>query len=165
MWEKFRQQGTGRAAKRREGSMTDRPHPASRHGTLSGPRRGQSAKLNATAVEECIPPRRKGHLGARECSVYGATRLLAGANFCDEIKHYMFEGDTALHMAMAACQEHIAIELIAKGADVCARHRRGAEPLHYAADGAPTFSSSEPEGSSRNHCLPDTSGCQSERDR
>jgi hypothetical protein len=76
---------------------------------------------------------------ARECAVYGATRLLAGANFFDEIKHYMYDGDTALHMAAAAYQEHIAIELIAKGADVHARNRRGAEPLHYAADGAPSF--------------------------
>jgi hypothetical protein len=46
-------------------------------------------------------------------------------------------GDTALHIAAAAYQERIAIELIARGADVRAKNRRGAEPLHYAADGAP----------------------------
>ena len=74
---------------------------------------------------------------ARERAVYGATRQLAGAHFFDEIKHYMCEGDTALHIAAAAYQEHIAIELIAKGADVRARNRRGAEPLHYASDGVP----------------------------
>ena len=74
---------------------------------------------------------------ARERAVYGATRQLAATNFFDEIKHYMYEGDTALHIAAAAYQEHIAIELIAKGADVRARNRRGAEPLHYASDGVP----------------------------
>ena len=40
-------------------------------------------------------------------------------------------------MAAAAYQTHIAAELIAKGADVRARNRRGAQPLHYAADGGP----------------------------
>jgi len=76
---------------------------------------------------------------AREFAVYGATRRLTGESFFDDIMHYMYEGDTALHMAAAAYREHIAIELIAKGADVRARNRRGAEPLHYAADGAPDF--------------------------
>jgi hypothetical protein len=75
----------------------------------------------------------------------GATRQTAGADFFDEIKHYMYEGDTALHMAAAAYQERIAVELIAKGADVRARNRRGAEPLHYAADGAPSFHHWNPE--------------------
>jgi hypothetical protein len=69
----------------------------------------------------------------------GATRQTAKADFFDEIKHYMYRGDTALHMAAAAYQERIVVELIAKGADVSAQNRRGAEPLHYAADGAPSF--------------------------
>jgi Ankyrin repeats (many copies) len=69
----------------------------------------------------------------------GATRQTAEADFFDEIKHYMYKGDTALHMAAAAYQEGIAVELIAKGADVSAQNRRGAGPLHYAADGAPSF--------------------------
>jgi ankyrin repeat protein len=51
----------------------------------------------------------------------------------------MYKGDTALHMAAAAYQERIVVELIARGADVRAQNRRGAEPLHYAADGAPSF--------------------------
>ena len=74
---------------------------------------------------------------ARERAGDGATRQTAKANFFDEILHYMYEGDTALHMAAAAYQERIAEELIAKGAEVRAKNRRGAEPLHYAADGAP----------------------------
>jgi hypothetical protein len=69
----------------------------------------------------------------------GATRQTAEADFFDEIKHYMYKGDTALHIAAAAYQEPIAVELIASGADVRAQNRRGAEPLHYAADGAPSF--------------------------
>jgi len=69
----------------------------------------------------------------------GATRQSAGAYFFDEIKLYMYEGDTALHMAAAAYQVRIAEALIAKGAAIRAQNRRGAEPLHYAADGAPSF--------------------------
>ena len=39
--------------------------------------------------------------------------------------------------AAAAYQRELAESLVAKGADVRARNRRGAEPLHYAADGGP----------------------------
>jgi hypothetical protein len=67
----------------------------------------------------------------------GATRQAAKQSFFDRILHYMYEGDTALHMAAAAYQTCIAEELIARGADVRARNRRGAEPLHYAVDGGP----------------------------
>jgi hypothetical protein len=74
---------------------------------------------------------------ARERAVYGAARHTAEDSFFDEILHYMYEGDSALHMAAAAYQKEIAIDLIAKGADVRARNRRGAEPLHYAGDGVP----------------------------
>jgi ankyrin repeat protein len=47
------------------------------------------------------------------------------------------EGDTALHIAAAAYARGIARKLLAKGASVRARNRRGAEPLHYAVDGIP----------------------------
>lgn len=42
-----------------------------------------------------------------------------------------------LHMAAAGFQTCIVEELITRGADVRARNRRGAEPLHYAVDGGP----------------------------
>jgi len=54
---------------------------------------------------------------ARERAVYGAARHTAEDSFFDEILHYMYEGDSALHMAAAAYQKEIAIDLIAKGAD------------------------------------------------
>jgi ankyrin repeat protein len=64
----------------------------------------------------------------------GATRQNPGGGFFDEIKHYMYNGDTALHMAAAAFNRRAAELLIRHGADCGARNRRGAEPLHYAAD-------------------------------
>jgi ankyrin repeat protein len=45
------------------------------------------------------------------------------------------EGDTALLIAAAAYHIGIVDELIARGADVRAKNRLGAEPLHYAVDG------------------------------
>jgi hypothetical protein len=74
---------------------------------------------------------------AKERAARGATRQAAKENFFDQIQHYINEGDTALHMAAAAMQTRIAEELISKGADVRAKNRRGAEPLHYAVDGGP----------------------------
>ena len=74
---------------------------------------------------------------AKECAARGAIRQASRENFFDRIKHYINEGDTALHMAAAAKQTHIAAELITRGADVRARNRRGAEPLHYTVDGGP----------------------------
>jgi ankyrin repeat protein len=57
--------------------------------------------------------------------------------FLPEIGHAVYAGDTALHIAAAAYGADIAQELVAKGATPRARNRRGAEPLHYAADGSP----------------------------
>jgi hypothetical protein len=74
---------------------------------------------------------------AKERAARGAIRQAAKENFFDRIKHYINEGDTALHMAAAANQARIAEELISRGADVRARNRRGAEPLHYAVDSGP----------------------------
>ena len=67
----------------------------------------------------------------------GATRQAANAYYLHEIEHYLYAGDTALHMAAAAYQTEITRKLVTMGADVRARNRRGAEPLHYAVDGVP----------------------------
>jgi ankyrin repeat protein len=65
----------------------------------------------------------------------GATRQQAADFFFPVISHYLYAGDTALHMAAAAFSRPTAELLVAHGADLRARNRRGAEPLHYAADG------------------------------
>jgi ankyrin repeat protein len=64
----------------------------------------------------------------------GAARLGAPDYFFSEIAHYLYAGDTALHMAAAAFRRPVAELLVAHGADCRARNRRGAQPLHYAAD-------------------------------
>ena len=67
----------------------------------------------------------------------GATRRAAKEYYLVEIEHYLYAGDTALHVAAAAYRPEIARLLVAMGADVGARNRRGAQPLHYAVDGVP----------------------------
>jgi ankyrin repeat protein len=64
----------------------------------------------------------------------GATRQDATTFFFSEIAHYLYAGDTALHMAAAAFRRPVAELLVSQGADCRAKNRRGAEPLHYAAD-------------------------------
>lgn len=64
----------------------------------------------------------------------GAARHNATEFFFTEIGHYLYAGDTALHMAAAAFRRPIAMLLVAHGADCHAKNRRGAQPLHYAAD-------------------------------
>jgi ankyrin repeat protein len=71
---------------------------------------------------------------AKEPSPVGATRQGAEKFFFTEISHYLYVGDTALHMAAAAFSRPMAKLLISHGADCLAKNRRGAEPLHYAAD-------------------------------
>jgi ankyrin repeat protein len=71
---------------------------------------------------------------ATASSPVGATRRDALPFFFDEIRHYMYSGDTGLHMAAAAFQRPIAKLLVAHGADCRATNRRRAQPLHYAAD-------------------------------
>ena len=67
----------------------------------------------------------------------GAMRAAATDNFLVAIRHVIYAGDTALHVAAAAHRPDIARRLIDLGADVAARNRRDATPLHYAADGIP----------------------------
>jgi hypothetical protein len=49
----------------------------------------------------------------------------------------VFEGDTALHAAAFSYDPEMAQDLITRGADIRARNRRGAEPLHAAVTGVP----------------------------
>jgi hypothetical protein len=74
---------------------------------------------------------------ATAAATVGATREAAASNYFDAINHYLYGGDTALHMAAAGYRLELVRKLLAMGADARARNRRGAEPLHYAADGVP----------------------------
>ncbi len=75
----------------------------------------------------------------------GASRDNERTYYLEEIAHYTYAGDTPLHIAAAAYQRDIAEELVSRGANVSARNRRGAEPLHYAADGTPGSPSWNPD--------------------
>jgi len=72
------------------------------------------------------------------------TRLVGGATqdgsmeyFVAEIRHVVYAGDTALHLAAACYESDMARALVKAGASVAAVNRRGARPLHYAVDGGP----------------------------
>ena len=56
----------------------------------------------------------------------------------------VYEGDTALHAAGFSYDPGMARDLIRRGADIRARNRRGAEPLHAAVIGAPGSASWNP---------------------
>ena len=91
-----------------------------------------------TALVDAIAARDR----AAVAKLIAADRVLiaerAGADrHVKAIGHYVYGGDTALHVAAAAHHPAIARALIAAGADVHARNRRGAQPLHYASDGNP----------------------------
>jgi ankyrin repeat protein len=75
-------------------------------------------------------------LAARPIRI-GASRQDPGPYFIAAICHYVYAGDTALHVAAAAHQRELCEIFLVLGADVHARNRRGAEPIHYAADGSP----------------------------
>jgi ankyrin repeat protein len=64
----------------------------------------------------------------------GATAQASSDYFFTEIAHYVYAGDTALHIAAAAFNPAWVTRLIGRGASLSAKNRRGAEPLHYASD-------------------------------
>jgi hypothetical protein len=82
---------------------------------------------------------------ARTAMETGASRADSANFFFKEIAHYVYAGDTPLHFAAAAYQRDIAEDLVTRGAHVRARNRRGAEPLHYACDGAPGSAAWDPD--------------------
>jgi Ankyrin repeats (many copies) len=83
----------------------------------------------------------------------GATRQTAKQYYLEEIGHYVYAGDTALHIGAAAHRPEIIRLLVAAGADVQARNRRGAQPLHYAADGVPGSRTWDPHAQARSVTL------------
>jgi hypothetical protein len=82
------------------------------------------------------------HNGAVQ--VLNATPSLATAGlgrrdefFLAERRAQVYQGDTALHAAGFSYDPEMARELLSRGADIRARNRRGAEPLHAAVMGSP----------------------------
>src|SRR5262252_9936946 len=55
----------------------------------------------------------------------------------ETIPHWLYVGDTPLHLAAAALRTGAAKLLLASGANANAENRRGATPLHYACDPRP----------------------------
>jgi hypothetical protein len=78
----------------------------------------------------------------------GASRVDPKTYFFKELAHYAYAGDTPLHFAAAASQRDTAEKLLTLDADVRARNRRGAEPLHYSCDDGPGSSCWNPEARS-----------------
>lgn len=74
-----------------------------------------------------------------------ATRQDPERYFLRAIHHQVYAGDTALHVAAAAHSRRLATSVVARGAEVRARNRRGAEPIHYAADGHPRAINWQPD--------------------
>jgi hypothetical protein len=70
-------------------------------------------------------------------SLTTATMARRDEFFLTERMAQVYEGDTALHAAGFSYDSDMARELIARGADVSARNRRHAEPLHAAVTGVP----------------------------
>jgi len=63
-------------------------------------------------------------------------RGLTKDRYESRIAHWIYSGDTFLHVAAAGYRVEIARMLLVAGADSsAARNRRGSQPLHYAADG------------------------------
>src|SRR5215470_12840256 len=66
-----------------------------------------------------------------------ASRLISKAKlYQSKIFHWIYVGDTALHLAAAGYRVEIVKALLKAGADVnAAQNMRKSSPLHYAADG------------------------------
>ena len=99
---------------------------------VDAPLRALAQAIAVRAVARALKMLRDSPMLATASFKTGASRQTANAYFLDGIG-----SDTALHIAAASYQREIVRKLIAMGADVRARNRRGAEPLHAAAVGMP----------------------------
>jgi ankyrin repeat protein len=79
----------------------------------------------------------------------GATRTDASANFLPSIGCYLYAGATALHIAAAAYRPDLCLRIIASGAQIAARSRRGWTALHHAADSHPNLPQWDPDRQAR----------------
>ncbi len=62
---------------------------------------------------------------------------MAEDHLVESIPHWLYVGDTPLHLAAAALRLKAAKLLLEGGADVNSENRRGATPLHYVCDPRP----------------------------
>jgi ankyrin repeat protein len=74
---------------------------------------------------------------ARKAVEMGATPNASSDLYFKSIEHYVYGGDTALHVAAAAHDRAMSLKLLSNGANVQAKNRRGVQPLHYAVDASP----------------------------
>ena len=81
---------------------------------------------------------------ARMSVQIGATRQSPHDFYLSQVDRHVYAGDTPLHVAAAAHWHELAARLLAAGADIHARNRRGARPLHYAMDGNPDAADWDP---------------------
>lgn len=79
----------------------------------------------------------------------GATRATPEMFFLPEITHYVYAGDTSLHVAAAAHRADLVDLIISADAAVNAVNRRRATPLHYACDGGPAAAGWDPQAQRR----------------
>lgn len=65
------------------------------------------------------------------------SRVRASRDYLVKAVHWLYVGDTCLHLAAAALRTETARILLEGGADANATNRRAATPLHYACDPRP----------------------------
>jgi ankyrin repeat protein len=94
---------------------------------------GAGDEPTATKTLAATPELATAQLEATAAEFFLAERLLQ-----------VYAGDTALHVTAATYDTKLARRLVAAGADVRARNRRGAEPLHSAVNGVPDSSAWDP---------------------
>jgi ankyrin repeat protein len=87
--------------------------------------------------------RRNPALATRAVEI-GASRRGPPQAFMEEIGQHAYAGATALHIASAAHNSAMVGKLLTMGADVDARDRRGASPIHAAAVGRPAAPNWDP---------------------
>jgi hypothetical protein len=74
----------------------------------------------------------------------GARKATGAEFFLAERLLQVYAGDSALHVTAATYDTKLARTMVAAGADVRARNRRGAEPLHSAVNGVPDSTAWDP---------------------
>ena len=105
---------------------------APRHGETK-PNVGSMNKMVAAIVDDAASAARS----LLQADVGLATRLFRRPKLYDSgVFHWIYDGDTLLHLAAAGYRVEIVRLLLATGADAnAAGNRRRSSPLHYAADG------------------------------